>query len=70
LTTTSNGHIKDGSFVIPIASIKNFDLPDEVKPQHLQHLESPDFFNMALHPNATFQITKVQPYSKAEDGAI
>jgi polyisoprenoid-binding protein YceI len=70
LTTTPSGSIKDGSFVIPIASIKNFDLPDEVKPQLLEHLKSPDFFNMALHPNAEFKITKVQPYTKGEGSAI
>jgi polyisoprenoid-binding protein YceI len=69
-TANSKGNIKSGSFVIPIASIKNFNLPDEVKPQLLQHLKSADFFNMALYPNAEFKITKVQPYNKAEAGAI
>lgn len=64
------GIIKDGSFVIPIASITNFDLPDPVKQDLLNHLKSPDFFNLALHPNAEFRITKVTPYSKADTTAI
>jgi hypothetical protein len=70
LTTTPSGLIKAGSFVLPIASIKNFDLPDEVKPQLLEHLKSPDFFNMVLHPNAEFKITKVQPYAQQDANAI
>lgn len=58
-----NGVLKSGTFTIPIASIENFDLPDEVKPILLNHLKSPDFFNVALHPYAHFQITKVEPIS-------
>jgi len=60
----SNGNIQDGRFTIPIASIQNYDLPDEVKPQLLDHLKSPDFFNVALHPDATFEIERVTPYDK------
>jgi len=70
INSKGNGQIKSGDFVIPIASIKNFDLPDEVKPQLLNHLKSPDFFNMALHPNAEFKITKVVPYFKADTAAV
>ena len=55
-----DGKVKGGTFTIPIASIKNFDLPDDVKPVLLNHLKSPDFFNLAVYPNATFKITKVQ----------
>jgi polyisoprenoid-binding protein YceI len=64
------GIIKEGSFVIPIASITNVDLPDPVKQELLNHLKSPGFFNMALHPNAEFKITKVMPYIKADTAAI
>jgi hypothetical protein len=39
----ADGHIKSGSFTIPIISIKNFDLPEEVKPVLLDHLKSEDF---------------------------
>lgn len=57
-----NDKLKSGDFVIPIASIENFDLPAEVKPALLDHLKSPDFFNLALHPEARFTITEVTPY--------
>lgn len=58
-----DGVLKSGTFTIPIASIENFDLPDEVKPVLLEHLKSADFFNIALHPRAQFKITNVQQIS-------
>lgn len=64
------GKLHSGTFVIPIASIKNFDLPEELKPVLLDHLKSPDFFNMALYPEATFNITAVQDYNGGSDNAI
>ena len=64
------GRIKSGTFIIPIASIKNFNLPDQLKPQLLDHLKSPDFFNMALYPEATFTITKIVPYNKKDTTAV
>ncbi|MCC9168099.1 YceI family protein [Pontibacter harenae] len=63
-----NGVVVSGTFTIPIATIENFDLPDEVKPVLLEHLKSPDFFNLALHPTASFKITKVQPLANASEG--
>lgn len=60
----TGGEILEGKFRIPIASIENYDLPDDVKPQLLDHLKSPDFFNMALYPDATFEIARVTPYGK------
>jgi polyisoprenoid-binding protein YceI len=65
-----NGTLKSGDFVIPIATIDNFDLPDAVKPALLEHLKSPDFFNLALHPEARFSITKVTPYAGGEITAV
>jgi polyisoprenoid-binding protein YceI len=62
--------LHSGSFVIPIASITNFDLPEEVKPILLNHLKSADFFNMAIYPEATFNITDVQAYTGGEPTAI
>lgn len=59
------GQLSSGTFVIPILSIQNFDLPAEVKPVLLEHLKSADFFNMAVYPNATFKITKVEPESNS-----
>lgn len=70
LVSTSSGLIKEGKFVIPIASIDNYNLPDEVKPQLLEHLKSADFFNMVLFPTAEFVITKVQPYTGGVEDAI
>lgn len=65
-----NGKVKQGSFSIPIASIQNFDLPDNVKPVLLDHLKSPDFFNMALYPEASFEFRKMTPLTKAVTGAV
>lgn len=70
LKAGSSGQIKSGNFIIPIASIENFDLEGAVKQQLLDHLKSPDFFNMALYPNATFHITKSEPYNGNEEGAV
>ncbi|MDX5422947.1 MAG: YceI family protein [Hymenobacteraceae bacterium] len=64
-----DGNVKGGTFTIPISSIQNFDLPDEVKPVLLEHLKSPDFFNMALHPSASFKITHVKPLSSPTEEA-
>jgi polyisoprenoid-binding protein YceI len=66
----ADGTIKGGSFVIPIASIKNFDLPKTIKPILLKHLKSSDFFNAALYPEATFTITRVEPLTYAAAGAV
>ncbi|NEM99141.1 YceI family protein [Pontibacter burrus] len=63
-----DGRITSGTFTIPIATIENFDLPDEVKPMLFEHLKSPDFFNLALHPTASFRITKVQPIATVAEG--
>ena len=49
--------IKSGSFIIPISSIQNFDLPKTVKPVLIKHLKSKDFFNLALYPEAKFILT-------------
>ncbi|KAA3437747.1 YceI family protein [Rufibacter hautae] len=65
-----DGKVKSGTFTIPIASIQNFDLEDHVKPALLEHLKSPDFFNMVLHPNASFKITNVQSLASSNGGGI
>ncbi len=63
-----DGQVKSGTFVIPIASIKNFDLPKAIKPVLLKHLKSEDFFNLALFPEAKFNITEVKPLDAAPEG--
>lgn len=65
-----NGKVKGGTFVIPIMSIKNFGLPDEVKPILLGHLKSQDFFDMVQYPEATFAIKKVKALSSPAEGAV
>ncbi|AHM62682.1 hypothetical protein D770_22175 [Flammeovirgaceae bacterium 311] len=65
-----NGKVKEGNFSIPIASIKNFDLPEHIKPILLDHLKSADFFNMALYPEASFSFQKMIPLTKAVEGAV
>ena len=64
------GKIQGGTFVIPIVSIKNFDLPKTVRPVLLKHLKSEDFFNVALHPEASFTITRVEPLEGTVAGAV
>lgn len=65
----ADGQITGGSFVIPIASIKNHDLPKTIKPVLLKHLKSKDFFNAALYPEAIFTITQVEPLTQTAAGA-
>ncbi|MNS47049.1 YceI-like domain protein [compost metagenome] len=70
LKAGDDGDVKSGDFTIPISSIENFDLQDPVKKQLLDHLKSPDFFNMAIHPNARFQFKKSEPYTGNDEEAI
>ncbi len=65
-----NGKIKRGTFVIPIATIRNFNLPPDLQPVLLTHLKSADFFNMVLYPEATFTINQVTPYNGKDPHAI
>ncbi|SDH22283.1 Polyisoprenoid-binding protein YceI [Dyadobacter soli] len=66
-----SGKVKSGTFTLPLASIVNFNLPtDELKHQLIHHLQSADFFNMALHPIVTFEIMSVAPYSGTGAGVI
>lgn len=70
LTANRHGQIKSGTFRIPIASIRNFDLEDPLKEQLLTHLKSADFFNLLVYPEARFQITATQPYQQKDATAI
>ena len=64
------GKITSGTFVMPLLSLKNSNLPVEQKEVLVHHLQSTDFFNMALHPNLRFDITQVAPYTGGSAGAI
>lgn len=70
LKADKKGLIAGGEFVVPIASIDNYDLPDTIKPQLLDHLLSPDFFNVVVHPNAKFKINNIISYSEPDTGLI
>lgn len=59
LTADDNGLVKSGDFVIPIASIQDFDLPDPVRQTLLADLKD-NFFKLAMYPNAKFHITEVE----------
>lgn len=66
-----NGKVKGGAFTIPVSSIINLNLPTpELKEQLVHHLQSGDFFDMALHPNVTYDITEVTPYSGTKEGDV
>lgn len=65
-----NGKVKEGTFVIPIASIQNFDLPDNIKPVLLDHLKSADFFDMIRFPEATFTFRKMTPLTYIPADAV
>lgn len=67
----ANGVVRSGTFKMPLSSLKNLNLPTEdLKEQLIHHLQSPDFFNMALHPNVTFRISSVQQYSGGNPEAV
>ncbi|MBU1822791.1 MAG: YceI family protein [Bacteroidetes bacterium] len=60
--TIQDGKIAGGSFEVDLTSISptddNFNAEEDKTPEKLVgHLKSPDFFNVAEHPNATFEIT-------------
>lgn len=65
------GKVKSGAFTLPLTSIVNLNLPtDELKHQLVHHLQSADFFNMALHPNVTFEIMSVAPFTGGGPGVV
>jgi len=70
LTASTQGVIKGGDFVIPISSIDDDDLPEPVKQQLLDDLKSAKFFNLAVHPTASFQITGVSAYTTTDTSAF
>ncbi len=69
LTAGSGGTVKEGSFTIPIASIKDFDLPDPTREVLLNDLRD-NFFKLATYPNAKFTITKIAAYTGKDTGIV
>lgn len=62
--SVKDGVITAGSFTLDITSLNNKDLAnDTVSKAKLEgHLKSPDFFDVAKFPTATFVITGVEPF--------
>ncbi|MBY5959359.1 YceI family protein [Membranicola marinus] len=56
------GQLKSGRFVMDMPSIEVHDLEGEYRTKLENHLKSDDFFGVASHPKATFEIDKAIPY--------
>jgi polyisoprenoid-binding protein YceI len=65
-----DGVVSEGTFVMPLYSLKNLNLPDDQKSLLIEHLQSPDFFNMVMHPSLKFTIAAVTEYKGPHSGAI
>lgn len=65
-----DGIVTDGTFSIPISSLNVLNLTGEPKGQLEGHLKSEDFFNILLHPTATFKITSTEPYSNSHQDDV
>lgn len=51
--------IKSGFFYVDVRTMKNLDVKDEgFNKQLVDHLKSPDFFNVVKYPDATLKITQ------------
>jgi polyisoprenoid-binding protein YceI len=68
--TTSGTTVTGGDFTIPISSIVDYDLQDPLRQQLLNDLKSANFFNIAVHPESKFHITKVTPYTGPDSIAV
>ncbi|UYQ91058.1 YceI family protein [Chitinophaga horti] len=59
-----DGRVTGGTFNIDIASMASVDAAsEEMRRMMLDKLLGPDFFNIALHPSAKFEILEVTPYA-------
>jgi polyisoprenoid-binding protein YceI len=57
-----------GSFILDMNSITNSDLQDaDMKSKLVGHLKSPDFFDVAKFPTATFVVTRVARLKAAQN---
>ncbi len=63
--TVEEGQLTGGNFVVDLTTISNHDLDGEYKGKLEGHLKSADFFDVENHPEATFEITGVEPGSEA-----
>lgn len=58
-----NGNIVGGSFIMPVTSLQVTSAPPPGPPVLLNHLKTVDFFNLALHPNASFEFKKIETFT-------
>lgn len=62
LLVNNKNEITGGHIILPLSSLININLPtDELKNQLVYNLQSPDFFNMALHPEIAFKTISLTP---------
>jgi len=61
-----DNHLVGGKFVLDMNTIKDVDMPetDPYNKKLVNHLKSPDFFDVAKYPTATFEITAVRPQAE------
>ena len=64
----ANNTITGGSFVLDVNSINPMDQDAEGNEKLKTHLLSPDFFDAANHPEASFEITGVTEGAQAAEG--
>jgi polyisoprenoid-binding protein YceI len=66
--TVSGNQIISGTFTFDVTGLKIEDMPveDENYGKLYGHLQSPDFFDAANYPTATFEITAVEPFSAGD----
>lgn len=68
--TVADGKIKTGTFVLPLNTLKNTNLPDAQKPQLINHLQSHEIFNMLVFPEFVFKFTSMEPYTGGDATAV
>ncbi len=73
--TMAGDKVAGGSFVVDLSTItpldKNYDVAKGNTPEKLvEHLSSPDFFDVANHPTASFEITEVAADGSSAKGNL
>lgn len=68
--TVADGKIAGGNFVADLNTINTTDLQGEFKGKLEGHLKSPDFFDVAQFPEASFEITDVTDGSEAGKATV
>lgn len=72
LLTVKDGKLQYGLFQADVKSIKNLDLQGDafLQAKLEEHLKSKDFFDVEKYPNATFEITRINPASTGDFNTI